>query len=118
MTVVDGENRNKKYFGYSYVNSKPLSNKPQEINEPDKASREITLYRGSKINGLTEENITKITSINIPYTSMGTFAVFNFDPIVLNDNEYLIIGGNRDNTCALTCINSLLSGVSSYADYT
>ena len=46
MTVVDGENRNKKYFGYSYVNSKPLSNKPQEINEPDKASREITLYRG------------------------------------------------------------------------
>ena len=118
MTVVDGENRNKKYFGYSYVNSKPLSNKPQEINEPDKASREITLYRGSKINGLTEENITKITSINIPYTSMGSFAVFNFDPIVLNDNEYLIIGGNRDNTCALTCINSLLSGVSSYADYT
>lgn len=118
MTVVDGENRNKKYFGYSYVNSKPLSNIPREINEPDKASREITLYRGSKINGLTEENITKITSINIPYTSMGSFAVFNFEPIVLNDNEYLIIGGNRDNTCALTCINGLLSEVSSYADYT
>lgn len=106
ITVVNGENINKKYFGYSLVNRNPLSNIPRQIQKPDESSKEITLYRASCLNALTEENITKITSINIPYSSMGKFSVFNFDPIILNDGEYLIIGGNRDNTCVLTCDDS------------
>jgi hypothetical protein len=37
---------------------------------------------------------------------MGKYSVFNFDSTIINDNEYLIIGGNRDNTCVLTCANN------------
>lgn len=106
ITVVNGENKNKNYFGYSLVNRNQLSNSPRQIQKPDESSKEITLYRATGLNALTEANISKITSINIPYSTMGKFSVFNFDPIIINDNEYLIIGGNRDNTCVLTCDDS------------
>jgi hypothetical protein len=121
ITVVNGENKNKKYFGYSLVNRNQLSNSPRQIQKPDESSKEITLYRATGLNALTEANISKITSINIPYSTMGKFSVFNFEPIIINDNEYLIIGGNRDNTCVLTCDDSASfqwSGDGEHQDYT
>lgn len=98
---------NKKLFGYAYDLDVSISNKHKLVNEVDKTSREITLYRADSLNALTEAHIHKITTINIPYTTMGKYSVFNFDPVVINDNEYLIIGGNRDNTCPLVCVNNL-----------
>ena len=94
---------NKKVFGYACDYDVSIDNTHKRVNELDKTSREITLYRADKLNAISEANIHKITSINIPYTTMGKYSVFNFDSLTLNDNEYLIIGGNRDNTCALTC---------------
>jgi len=115
----NGEYRNKKHFGYSYVNKNPLSNIPEQETIPDETSREITLYRAKGLNTLTEANITKITTIDVPYNTMGKFSVFNFDPIILADNEYLIIGGNRDNTCALVCNDSFeWSSGGKHPDYT
>ena len=97
---------NKKIFVYAYDLDVSISNKHRLVNEVDKTSREITLYRADSLNALSETHIHKITTINIPYTTMGKYSVFNFDSTIINDNEYLIIGGNRDNTCVLTCVNN------------
>lgn len=108
---------NKKLFGYAYDLTVSISNKHKLVNEVDKTSREITLYRADSLNALTEAHIHKITTINIPYTTMGKYSVFNFDPVVINDNEYLIIGGNRDNTCPLVCVNDLNFTNGQHPDY-
>lgn len=108
---------NKKLFGYAYDLDVSISNKHKLVNEVDKTSREITLYRADSLNALTEAHIHKITTINIPYTTMGKYSVFNFDPVVINDNEYLIIGGNRDNTCPLVCVNNLDFSSGQHPDY-
>lgn len=108
---------NKKLFGYAYDLTVSISNKHKLVNEVDKTSREITLYRADSLNALTEAHIHKITTINIPYTTMGKYSVFNFDPVVINDNEYLIIGGNRDNTCPLVCVNDLDFTSGQHPDY-
>ena len=97
----EGTKLNKTLFGYAYDQIKPLSNAPTIVDEVDETSREITLYKAKNLNAITEVNISKLTSINVPYNTMGKYSVFKFDPVVLSNNEYLIIGGNRDNICTL-----------------
>ena len=97
----EGTKLNKTLFGYAYDQIRPLSNEPTIVDEVDETSREITLYKAKNLNAITEVNISKLTSINVPYNTMGKYSVFKFDPVVLNNNEYLIIGGNRDTICTL-----------------
>ena len=104
--------KNQLLLGYAYDQTTPLSKTSKTKSQEDKSSKSITLYRALKKNANTEQNLQKICSVEIPYTSMGKYAVFECDPFIINDGEYLVIGGNRDNICPLTIKES---GVSTYS---
>ena len=101
--------KNQQLLGYAYDQMTALSKTPTTKTQEDKSAKSITLYRALKKDANTEQNLEKICSVEIPYTSMGKYAVFECDPFIINEGEYLVIGGSRDNTCPLTIKTTLPS---------
>lgn len=98
QTPLSPNNGRYKYIGYAYDMPEPISTEIHVRKSPDKTEKEIGIYKATKFNGLGEDNIQKIASVQVPYTAMGKYGVFKFDSVIIKKGEYLIIGGNRDTT--------------------